>query len=64
MEIKIKIKPFPKIKVAQFTKEGKLIKIWDSQKEASKGTGVVQPSISACCYGKLNTAGNFKWCFV
>jgi hypothetical protein len=52
------------IKVAQFTKDGVLIKIWDSQIEASEVTGVLQQSISKCCYGKLKTAGGFRWCFV
>ena len=52
------------IRVAQFTKDGHLIKIWDTQKEASEVTGVAQQSISRCCYGELKTAGGFRWCFV
>lgn len=52
------------IKVAQFTKDGVLVKIWDTQKEASEVTGVCQQGISLCCYGKLKTAGGFRWCFV
>lgn len=52
------------IKVAQYTKDGYLIKIWDTQMEASESTGVPQANISKCCYGKLKTAGGFRWSFV
>lgn len=51
------------IKVAQYTKDGTLIKIWDTQKEASEVTGVSQQNISACCYGRTKTAGGFRWSF-
>ena len=57
-------KLYGEIRVAQYTKSGELIKIWDSQKEASEVTGIAQPSISHCCHGKLKTAGGFRWCFV
>ena len=53
-----------KLKVAQFTKEGVLIKIWDTQKEASEVTGIRQQSISLCCHSKIKTAGGFRWCFI
>ena len=52
------------LRVAQYTKHGELINIWETQKEASRVTGVAQPSISACCYGKLKTAGGFRWSFI
>ena len=63
-EVKMRNKLVEKIRVAQFAKDGTLIKIWDTQKEASEVTGVAQQSISKCCYGLLKTAGGFKWCFV
>ncbi len=50
-------------KVGQYTKMGALVREWDSQKEASRGTGVAAPSISACCNGNLKTAGGFRWSF-
>ena len=49
--------------IAQLTKDGKVIRFWDSQKEASRMTGIAQPSISQCCNGKLKTAGGFCWVF-
>ena len=41
-----------------------LIQMFQSQKDASKNTGVPQSNISACCYGKIKTAGGYRWCFV
>ena len=55
---------FVNVKVAQYTKDGFLIKIWDTQKEASEATGVAQGSICHCCYGRLKTAGGFRWSFI
>ena len=52
-----------KLKIGQYTKSGQLVREWNSQAEAAQGTGVAQPSISACCYGKLKTAGGFRWSF-
>lgn len=51
------------VRVAQYTKDGHLIKIWDTQKEASRVTGIPQASISACCNSKLKTAGGYRWSF-
>ena len=56
-------KVYGEISVAQYTKDGQLIKIWDSQKEASEVTGISQPLISMCCNGKTKTAGGFRWSF-
>ena len=49
--------------IAQLTKDGKVIRFWDSQKEASRMTGIPQQNISKCCNGKLKTAGGFCWVF-
>lgn len=49
--------------VAQLTRKGELVKIWDSQKEASEVTGICQQNISKCCNGKLKTAGGYRWSF-
>lgn len=54
---------YGEISVAQYTKKGELIKIWDSQKEASEATGIAQGNISKCCNGKIKTAGGFCWSF-
>lgn len=51
------------VRVAQYTKDGFLVKVWDSQKEASEVTGIERGNISKCCHGKLKTAGGFRWSF-
>ena len=50
-------------KIAQLTKDGEVIRLWDSQIEASRVTGVPQQNISKCCNGKLKSAGGFRWIF-
>ena len=49
--------------IAQLTKDGKVIRFWDSQKEASRATGIPQQNISKCCNGHLKTAGGYGWVF-
>ena len=56
-------KIYGEVGVAQYTKKGELIKIWNSQTEASKATGIAQQAISMCCNGKIKTAGGFCWSF-
>lgn len=56
-------KIYGEIRVAQYTKNGQLIKVWDSQKEASEITGISHVSISQCCNGKIKTAGGYRWSF-
>lgn len=55
---------YGEIKIAQYTKSGELIAIWDSQKEASERTHISQQNISLCCNGKIKTAGGYRWSFV
>lgn len=47
--------------VLQYTKEGVLIKKWDSQAEAARQLGVRQGNISSCCMGLRCTAYGFIW---
>ena len=54
---------YGEIRVAQYTKKGELIKIWESQSEASKETGIERSNINACCNGKIKTAGGYRWSF-
>lgn len=49
--------------IAQLTKDGFVIRFWESQKEASRVTGISQQNISKCCNGKLKTAGGYCWVF-
>jgi len=60
-------KPSPRRrKVSQIDKDsGKIIKIFDSIKEAGKITNVATPHIIACCQGKQRTtSGKWKWKYV
>lgn len=66
--LKMKGKPLPKeiykkheILCKQLTKDGKLIKVFSSIKEASQLLGIDRSSISNCISGKRPTAGGFKW---
>ena len=50
-------------KVAQFTKDGKFIKIWPAQKEVERALGICSTSICKCCNNKkwAKTAGGYRW---
>ena len=51
-------------RVAQCDKDGNIIKIWDSIKEAEASLGIDASSISAICLGTnphRHTAGGYKW---
>lgn len=52
-----------KKKVGQYTKDGKLIKIYNGVREAERQTGVDSRTISAVCLHKprRKTAGGYKW---
>lgn len=51
-------------KVAQFSKDDILIKIWNSAREAYNTIGVNFKHISLCCLNKRKSAGGFNWRFV
>jgi group I intron endonuclease len=63
-ESKIGTKSYQARKVAQYDKEGNLIKIWDYIKQAEKELGIPATNISKCCRGKYKTAGGFVWRYV
>lgn len=48
-------------KVIQLTLSGEYIREWDSMSEAARTLGLDSSRISACCRGKRNKTGNFKW---
>ena len=54
--IATKIKP-----VNQYTKEGILVKVWNSMKEACIELNIQSSSLTRCCQGKRKTAGGYKW---
>lgn len=47
--------------VEQYSLDGKTLNVWQSAKEASIMTGVPHSKIIACCKGKRNQTGGFKW---
>ena len=49
------------IPILQFTKDGILIKEWQSAGEAQRQLGIAQPNICHCLKGRLKSAGGFVW---
>lgn len=49
--------------VTQYSKGMAKIRSYISQQEASRATGIPQPSISLCCNHKQQTAGGYIWRF-
>lgn len=47
--------------IAQYTKQGELIQVFSTMKDASQSTGIALKNISAVICGKNQTAGGFKW---
>lgn len=47
--------------VAQYTKDGEFIKVWDSAKEASEILGVHRSTLCQCCKGVKKSAGGYVW---
>ena len=53
-----------KKKIMQYDLNNKLIKVWNSQHEASNALKIPQGDISMCCNKKLKRAGNYIWKFL
>jgi len=47
--------------VFQYTLKGELIKSYNSTMEVQRELGIGNSQISACCLGKADTAGGFRW---
>lgn len=47
--------------VEQYTQEGKLVKTWESAREAQRELGVNSRSIHQVCRGRGRTVGGFQW---
>ena len=58
LSVKARSKP-----IIQYTLDGKFIREWESQAEASRQCGIHFGSISNCCLGRSKTAGGFIWRF-
>lgn len=50
-------------KVHQYDFNGKLINVFGSGREAMRITGIQQTNISACCLGKVKSAGGYVWAY-
>lgn len=50
-----------KTKVAQYDLQDNLIRVYNSQREASEKTGTCRSSITRCVTGNRKTAGGYKW---
>lgn len=51
-------------RVAQYTKDGKLVKIWSSLKQITREMGWNAANISKVCYGKRPSMYGFLWRYV
>ena len=49
------------IPIIQKTKDGKIIKEWDSLQKAADELGIERSNISHCLRGRIKTSGGFKW---
>ena len=50
--------------IGQYTRDGELIKIWPSAREAGKQIGLSDSNVSKVANGKLKTAYGFIWKYV
>ncbi len=61
-ETKEKIKANSKrIKVCQYSLDGELLGIYNSQREAGRKLNIDNSTIGYCCKGKAKTAGGYIW---
>lgn len=48
-------------RIAQYTKDDKLVAIYDGIRVAEEETGIDNRNICKCCKGKIKTAGGYRW---
>lgn len=51
------------IPIIQLTLDGKFIKKWSCAAEVERELGINSSSITACCRGKRNKAGGYRWMY-
>lgn len=51
-------------KVAQYSLDGKLVRVWNSLHEIQRETGFLMQGVSDCCLGKKKTYKGFIWKYV
>lgn len=47
--------------IIQFSKDGELIRKWNSAMDVQRELGIKQNNISNCCKGKLKSVGGYIW---
>ena len=47
--------------ILQFTKDGKLVRKWDSATQVERELGFHNSGICMCCKGKQKTCGGYRW---
>lgn len=50
-----------KRRIIQMSKDNKMMTIWNSVQEASKGLKIERANITACCRERLKSAGGYCW---
>jgi group I intron endonuclease len=60
-ECRVKISVSLSKKVCQYDRDGNLIEVFPSIREAASVLNIKNQNISACCRGKAKTAGGFVW---
>lgn len=50
-----------RVEIEQYTKEGKLVKVWGSIASAARALGLCKSNIHKCCNGKNKSSGGFVW---
>jgi hypothetical protein len=48
-------------KIKQFTKDGKLLKTWESARACQKETGYFESNINKCCKNKIKSYKGYLW---
>lgn len=51
-------------KVCQYTKEGVMIKVWDSTMQIERELKISNKNISACCTGRVKTCHGYIWKYI
>lgn len=51
------------VSIVQLTLNGQFIKKWSCAREVERELGIASTHITACCRGKLNKTGGFKWMY-
>lgn len=54
------VRAYPR-QIFQMTIDGEIINSYPSIAEAARKTGIARTNINACCRGKAQTSGGFKW---